>query len=136
MRRIPSFVYGNVAGAVLIGAGLGAFVDLKAMLVFPAVLAANSVIVCLICWWRPGFEAAAWKLWLTATLVNPLLLAGIAYSIDEYECLIGRKTGWGCMLSGLGLMVAGVCLAPPITGLLVRWVTRWRGRREAGVPAG
>jgi hypothetical protein len=126
VRRIPSFVYGNVIGGLIIGAGLGAFIDLKAVLVFSSVLAGNAVIVSLICWWRPGFEAAAWKLWLVAIIANPLMLAAIAFSIEEYECLIGRKSGWNCMFSTVGPLVAGICLAPPVVGLAVRWWTRWR----------
>lgn len=128
MRRIPSFVYGNVAGGLVTGIVGGAFLDLKAVLVFSALLAANAAIVSLICWWRPGFEAAAWKLWLMATFANPLMLGALAFSVDQYECLIGGKTGWNCMFATIGPLVAGVCLAPPIIGLLARW---WTGRQKA-----
>lgn len=128
MRRIPSFVYGNVAGGLATGFVGGAFLDLKAVLIFSALLGANAAVVSLICWWRPGFEAAVWKLWLAATFANPLMLGAIAFSVDQYECLIGSKTGWNCMFATIGPLVAGVCLVPPIIGLLARW---WTSRQKA-----
>jgi hypothetical protein len=47
-----------------------------------------------------------------------------AFSVDQYECLIGQKTGWNCMFSDLGPLVSGMCLLPPVGGLLWRWWTR------------
>lgn len=123
MRRIPSFVYGNVGGGLITGIVGGAFLDLKAVVIFSALLAANAAIVSLICWWRPGFEAAAWKLWLMATFANPLMLVALGFTIDQYECLIGSRTGWNCMFAGIGPLVAGVCQVPPVVGLMLRWWT-------------
>jgi hypothetical protein len=122
VRRIPSFVYGNVGGGLTAGIVAGAFLDLKAVLIFSTVLSANAAIVSLVCWWRPGFEAAAWKLWLMAAFANPLMLVALGFAIDQYECLIGSKTGWNCMFAGIGPLVAGVCLVPPTIGVLVRWL--------------
>jgi len=34
MRRLPSFVYGNVAGGLIAGIVGGAFLDLKAVVIF------------------------------------------------------------------------------------------------------
>src|SRR4029077_6113096 len=82
-----------VIGAFLVGAVAGAFLDLKAMLIFSSLLAANAAIGSLICWWRPGFDAAWWKLWLVAAFANPMMLAAIAFSIDQYDCLIRPRTG-------------------------------------------
>lgn len=126
MRRIPSFVYGSVIGGLITGIVAGAFLDLKAVLIFSAVLAANAAIVSLVCWWKPGFEAAAWKLWLMATFANPLILVALGFTIDQYECLIGSKTGWNCMFATIGPLVAGVCLVPPTVGVLVRWLVARR----------
>src|SRR5216684_4014141 len=98
MRRIHPFVYGHVIGALLTGAVAGAFLDGTAVLVFSSVLAGNAVIGSLVCWWRPGFEAAGWKLWLMATFANPLMLSAIAFSIDSYGCLVGARTG--CLSRG------------------------------------
>jgi hypothetical protein len=126
VRRIPSFVYGNVVGGLITGIVSGAFLDLKAVVIFSASLAANAAIVSLVCWWRPGFEAAAWKLWLMATFANPLMLVALGFTIDQHECLIGSKTGWNCMFATIGPLVIGVCLVPPTIGVLVRWLVARR----------
>ncbi|MBL6615723.1 MAG: hypothetical protein ISP49_14130 [Reyranella sp.] len=75
-----------------------------------------------------GLEAAGWKLWLVATFANPLMLSGIAYSIDQYDCLVGGRTGWDCMFSDVGPLVAAACLPSPLIGLAVRW---WKRRAVA-----
>ena len=122
MRRIHPFVYGHVIGAFVTGAVAGAFLDLKAVMIFSSLLAANAAIGSLICWWRPGFEAAWWKLWLVATFANPLMLSAIAFSIDQYDCLIGQRTGWNCMFSDIGPTVVGACLLPPLLGVGLHWL--------------
>ncbi len=129
MRRIHPFVYGHVIGALLTGAVAGAFLDSTAVMVFSSLLAGNAVIGSLVCWWRPGFEAAGWKLWLTATFANPLMLSAIAFSIDSYDCLVGARTGWNCMFTDVGPDVIEACLPSPLIGLAVRWW--WRRRRAA-----
>lgn len=126
MRRIPPFVYGSVIGGLITGIVAGAFLDLKAVAIFSAVLAANAAIVSLVCWWKPGFEATAWKLWLMAALANPLMLTALGFTIDQYECLVGSKTGWNCMFATIGPLAAGICLIPPTVGVLVRWLVAWR----------
>jgi hypothetical protein len=103
--------------------------DGSAVLVFSSVLAANAVIGSLVCWWRPGFEAAGWKLWLMATFANPLMLSAIAFSIDSYGCLVGARTGWNCLFTDAGPDVIGACLPSPLIGLAVRWW--WRRRAVA-----
>ena len=128
MRRIHPFVYGHVIGALLTGAVAGAFLDGTAVMVFSSVLAANAVIGSLVCWWRPGFEAAGWKLWLMASFANPLMVAAIAFSLDQYNCLLGRQTGWNCMFADVGPLTAAACLPSPLVGLAARW---WRKRRPA-----
>ena len=120
-----SFVYGHVGGALITGVVAGAFLDWTAVASFSSLLAANAAIGSLICWWRPGFEAAGWKLWLMATLASPLMVAAIAFSLDQYECLIGQRTGWNCMFSSVGPMTAAACLPSPLIGLVARW---WKRR--------
>lgn len=119
------FVVGSVLGGLVGGILLGVL-DVAT---FTGALAANAVVTALICWWRPGLEAAAWKLWLTATLVNPLLLAAVGWSIDQWGCLTGARSGWDCILAGVGPLVAAACLPAPVLGLLAR---RLFGRRPAG----
>lgn len=121
MRRIHPFVYGHVIGAFVTGAVVGAFLDLKAVMIFSSLLAANAAIGSLICWWRPGFAAAGWKLWLMATFAHPLMPAAIAFSIDQYDCLIGLRSGWNSMFRGVGLLTAAACLPSPLIGLAARW---------------
>lgn len=82
MRYIPSFAYGHVIAALVVGGVFGAtLANVNAALALGAILAAAAVISALVCWWWPGFDAPAWKLWLVATIANPLLLAGIARSL-------------------------------------------------------
>jgi hypothetical protein len=60
-----------------------------------------------------------------ATLVNPLMLAAMFWSIDQWECLFAGRTGWNCMFADVGPFVAMLCLPPPLAGLATRW---WRRR--------
>lgn len=129
MPHIHSFVYGHVIGALIVGAVSGAFLDVKAVFTFSGLLAANAAVGSLIGWWRPGLEAAGWKLWLTTSFVNPLMLVAIFFIYDQYDCLVGQRTGWNCMFSDLGPMMAAACLPSPLIGLAVRW---WK-RRSAAV---
>jgi hypothetical protein len=124
VRRIHPFVLGHVVGALVVGGVVGAFLDLKAVLVFSSLLAANAAIGSLVCWWRPGFEAAWWKLWPVATFANPMMLAAIAFSIDQYDCLTGQQSGWNCMFSDVGPLTVAACLPSPIIGLAARWLKR------------
>ncbi|HYR65038.1 MAG TPA: hypothetical protein VEP47_02860 [Reyranella sp.] len=112
MRRIHPFVVGHVIGAAITGVVAGAFLDWQAVVSFSAVLALNAVIGSLVCWWRPGFEAAGWKLWLMASFANPLMVAAIAFSLDH----------------DVGPLTAATCLPSPLVGLAARW---WRKRRPA-----
>jgi hypothetical protein len=126
MLRIHPFVMGHLIGAVMTGAIAGAFIGPQAAFMGALILLVGAVVSCLICQWWPGVEAPAWKLWLIGVLANPLFLVAVAFSIDQYECLIGQKTGWNCMFFDLGPKVAAMCLLPPIGGLLWRGWRRWR----------
>jgi hypothetical protein len=122
--RIHPFVLGHVIGALITGVVAGAFLDLKAVLVFGGLLAVNALIGSLVCWWRPGLEAPGWKLWLAATFANPLMVAAIAWSFEQYDCLAGGRTGWNCMFADVGPLTAAACLPSPLIGLAVRWLRR------------
>jgi hypothetical protein len=126
--RPHPFALGQVIGALAIGVLSGALFNLLAVLVFCLGLAAGAAVSALVCRWRPGFDAAGWKLWLVGTLANPVTFLALAYSASEYECLIGRRTGWDCLLVEIGPFVAGLGCLPPIVGLLVRW---WAGRSRS-----
>lgn len=121
MQRIHPFIWGHVIGAMIIGTVSVAVLNWKAVLAFSGLMAINAVIGSLVCRWRPGLDAAGWKLWLMASVANPLMLVAIFFSIDQYHCLIGQRTGWDCMFASLGPLMAVVCLPSPLIGLVVRW---------------
>jgi hypothetical protein len=125
MRHLLSFVYGHVIGAAITGAIGGAFLDLTAVAVFAGSLAAAAAVSALVCWWWPKFDAPAWKLWLVATLANPVLIVGLLWSVAMRDCLTGETKGWSCLFAQLGLVAAAATLPGPVVGLIVRW---WRTR--------
>jgi len=129
VRRIPSFVYGHVLGALLIGLIGGAFLDLTAVMVFGGVLTVGAAASSVVCWRWPGFAAAGWKLWLAGALGNPLLLVGGYFAIFDWECLVGGKSGWNCLFADVGPLAVGVCLLTPLLGLVVRWLSTGRAKR-------
>ncbi len=124
MRHVHPFVWGHVVGAFVVGAVSGSFLDAKAVMIFSSLLAANAAIGSVVCWWQPGFEAPGWKLWLSATLANPLMLAAIAFSIDQHDCLFQSVRGWHCMFADVGPLTVAACLPSPLIGLAVRWWKR------------
>ena len=132
MRRIPSFVYGHVIGALVAGVVGGAFLDLKAVLAFSSILAAAAVMSSLVCWWWPKFDAPAWKLWLAATAANPVLIAGLVWSVFYLGCLTGDLKGWDCLFSDVGWVSAAGTLPSPVIGLIVRWW--WTRRNRTATP--
>ena len=105
----------------------GAFLDLTAVLVFGAVLAVAAIVSASICSRWPKFDAAAWKLWLVATFANPVMIAGLFWTIAMRDCLTGEITGWDCLFAEVGLVASAGCLPSPIVGLLVRWFSNRRG---------
>lgn len=122
MRALSPFVYGHVLGALLIGAVGGSFLDLRAILTFAAAMAVGAAASAVVCRWWPGYDAPGWRLWLAGALGNPLLLVALGFSIDSYDCLTGKRTGWDCMFSDIGPIVVGVCVLPPLFGLALRWL--------------
>jgi hypothetical protein len=117
-----------IVSAVLISALAGAPVlNVRGVVLFAALMAAGAAAAAFICSWWPGLEQAASKLWPMAILTNPLFLIAAGYSIDQYECLVGRTTGWDCMFSELGLFACALCTFPPALGLVFR---TWQRRRE------
>jgi hypothetical protein len=134
-RRIrpDPFALGQVIGAAVVGTATGTFLNLMAVAVFSAGLAAGAAVSALICRWRPGFGAAGWKLWIAGSLGNPVVLAAAAFSASEYECLLGWKTGWDCLFADIGPFVAGLGLLPPLAGLLARWLARRAAKPKLAV---
>jgi hypothetical protein len=128
VRRIPPFVYGHVLGALLIGLVAGSFLDLKAVMTFGGAMAAGALVSAIICRRWPGFAGPGWQLWIVAVVGNPLFLAAAFFAWQDIDCLLGTKTGWGCMFAGIEPLVMAVCFAPPLVGLAVRWLATRRAK--------
>jgi hypothetical protein len=126
VRHVPSFVYGHVLGALLLGFVAGAFLDLRAVMVFGSSMAAGAIASALVCWLWPAFAGPGWKLWLVGAIANPVFLAAAFFAYQDIDCLLGTKTGWGCMFANVEPTVMGGCLVPPLIGLAVRRLARRR----------
>lgn len=130
VRYIPSFAYGHVIAALLVGVVFGAtLLNVSAIIALGTVLAAAAVISALICWWWLGFEAPSWKLWLVATVANPLLIGGVAWSLYYADCLAGETKGWDCLFADMGWLAVAATLPSPVIGLIARFF--WTRRRKA-----
>ena len=131
MKRIHPFVYGHVVAALLVGVAAGASLGAaQAAGAGAALLTAGAIVSCLVCAWKPGLEAPAWRLIPIAILANPVMIAAIVFMLLDWDCLVGRQGGWGCLVAALAILVAAACLLPPFGGSLWRW---WR--RRGGVAA-
>ncbi len=130
MKRIHPFVWGHVAAALIVGAGVGATLDVRAAIMGAVMLTAGAVISSTVCWWKPGLDAPAWLLIPAASLANPLMLLALGDMLFiDLGCLTGSSKGWDCLGFAIAVVVAGVCLVPPFGG----WLWRWWKRRP--VPA-
>jgi hypothetical protein len=124
VRRIPSFVWGHVLSALLLGFVSGAMLNLAAVLSLSGLLAFSALVSAGLCWRWPGFAGPGWQLWLVGVIANPLFLTAAFFSYQELDCLTGAKTGWDCMFSQAFPMAMGICLIPPLIGLAARWLAR------------
>jgi hypothetical protein len=115
MRALSPFVYGQVLGASRRRAWR-LVPRPRAIFTFAIAMAVGAAASAMVCRWWPGYDAPGWALWLTGAIANPLLLVALGFSIDRYDCLLGKRTGWDCMFSDIGPMVVGVCLLPPLVG--------------------
>jgi hypothetical protein len=122
VRRIPSFIYGHVLSALLLGLTGGAFLDVQAVLMFSGAMAVSALVSGLVCWRWPGFAGPGWQLWLVGTIANPLFLIAAFFAYQDFDCMVGRKSGWDCLLTDLEPTVMGICLVPPLIGRAVRWL--------------
>ena len=123
-RRIHPFVLGHLGGALVAGCIVVSFVNFFPSVTVTAVLVANALIATLICSYWPGLKVSGWRLWLTASLANPLVLVGGLWSGIQYECLVGQKMGWDCVGAGIAFAAAGLALLPPFFVVGARWYAR------------
>ena len=119
-----------VLSAALIGALGGSLVlNLGAVVAFALGMAAGAAIAAFACNRWPGLSAPAWTLWPAAVAFNPMVLLGAGYSIANWECVVGRTTGWSRLFTDLGPMLRGLGLVPPSIGLIARWWAARQGSR-------
>ncbi len=126
MLRIRPFVMGHLIGAVMTGAIAGAFISPRAAFIGALALLGGAIVSSFVCQWRPGVEAAAWKLWAVAVLTNPIMIAALAFMAYDWQCVVGARRGWDCIAAAMAIVAACLCLLPPLGGLLWRW---WKSRR-------
>ncbi len=131
MLRITPFVMGHLVAAVLVGAGAGAFLDLRLSLYFALALLAGAVVSSFVCQWKPGVEAPAWRLYLVALVANPILLISLVVMALDWDCVLGLRRGWNCIAAAMAIAAASLCLLPPLGGLLWRRWKRYRARPRA-----
>jgi len=127
VKRIHPFVWGQLAAALIVGAGVGATLDVQAAIMGAIMLMAGAVISSTFCWWKPGLDAPAWQLIPVAILANPLMLVALGFIAVDADCVLGNKRGWDCLGAAIAIIVAGACLVPPFGGWLWRW---WKQRRH------
>ena len=135
MLRIHPFVMGYLIGAVMTGAIAGAFINPQAAFIGAVALFGGALVSCFVCQWRPGIEAAAWKLWPVAVFANPVMLVAVGFMAVDWECVVGTRRGWNCLVAAMAILVAGLCLLPPVGGLLWRGWKRWRAPAVQAPPA-
>ena len=125
--RRDAFARGMVFSAALTGAlGSSLVLSLEAIVAFALGMALGAAFAC--SRW-PGLAAPAWKLWPAAVAFNPMVLLGAGYSLANWECLVGKTTGWSCLFTELGPMLCGLGLMPPTIGLIARWWAARQGGR-------
>ena len=129
MLRIRPFVVGHLVGAVMAGGIAGAFASPRVAFMAALVMLGGAIVSSLICQWRPGVDAAAWKLWVVAVLANPVMIAALGFMAHDWQCVVGERRGWDCIAAAMAITAACLSLLPPLGGLLWRW---WKRR---GAPA-
>jgi hypothetical protein len=126
MLRIHPFVMGHLIGAVMTGAAAGAFINPQAAFIGALALFGGALVSSFVCQRWPGVEAAAWKIWPVAVFASPVMLAAVGFMAADWECVVGMRRGWNCLTAAMAILAAGLCLVPPVAGLLWRG---WKRRR-------
>jgi hypothetical protein len=116
-----SIVLGAVGGAVV-----GVFGRLEAAALGAAVMTGGSLVGAAIAAIGRGYDAPSGKLWLAATLGNPLFLLSLLFTGGGWNCFAGGVYDLGCFSHLVAGVFALACCLPPCVGLLLR-------RRRLGI---
>lgn len=131
MLRFHPFTMGHLIGAVVVSGAAGTFLpDAGVALAVVLAFLVAATVSSFVCQWRPGVEAPAWKLWLTAVFASPVMLLALGFMAVDWDCVIGVRRGWNCLVAAIAIVVAGLCFLPPLFGLAWRW---WKRRRPPAV---
>ena len=133
MKGVPAFVIGYVLAAFLIGAGVGATMDVEAAVFGAGLLVGGALVACLLCYWLVGFEGPWWQLLLVALLTNPTFLLSAGMVLYDIQCITGGRRGWECLGAALAIVIGGGALPTPLGGLAWRWFRR-RSLLDRGPP--
>ena len=124
VRGIPSFIWGHVLGALLLGLTFVVVLNVIPTLVLSSALVVGAFVSGLVCWRWPGVAGPGWQLWLVGVVANPLFLGSAFFVYHDFDCLGGTRKGWDCIIPAISPIIMGICLVPPIIGLMVRWLAR------------
>jgi hypothetical protein len=123
------FLIGHLVSAVVLGTAVGAIVGkfgrLEGAALGAAAMAVGALVSAAIAAIGRGYDAPAGKLWLAATLGNPVLLVSLLFTGGGWNCFAGGIYDLGCFAHLVARLVALVCCLPPCAGLLLR--RRWLG---------
>jgi len=126
----PFFV-GHLGAAIVLGAlagtVVGAFGRLEAAAYGAAFVAGGALVSALISAIGRGYNAPAGRLWLAATLGNPVFLVAILLLGSQWECFARPGFNDRCLLTFVTVLLIVVCCLAPCVGLLARW---WSWRRS------
>lgn len=123
MRRFHPFVVGQM-GAGLIVYGLMSLWDPSLATVLMLLPLAGALIGCLVCRWRPGFDAVWWKLLPVAVFTNLAMFMALGELSLQWRCLLDRGNCF-VKIVAISLSVIAICLLLPGCGLFWRW---WKRR--------
>ena len=125
----PFFV-GHITSAIVLGALVGAMVGvfgrLEGAAYGVALMGGAALVSAGIAAIGRGYDAPAGRVWLVATMGNPVFLLSLAILGSQWECFARPGLGAHCLPAVLLAVLVVVCCLTPCTGLLLRW---WSWRR-------
>ena len=124
MHRLHPFVAGTVGlGLIAYMAGLFWDASFGTIVMIPPLL--GALISCLICRWRPGFDANGWTLLAVAVMANPVVLLALVETSIEWRCMLTPGAAGACTIIGVAYWLIAMGVLLPLGGLAWRW---WKRR--------